>query len=120
MRPIKSRAWNGERMSYWGLENEGDQIYFLMLDGKIHTPILPNGFEIQKVIMQFTGLLDKNGLKEVYEDDIIDGQGNIIGNKHENQNLLKSKTNLLICGFGTKAWLSTYQEAMDRGCKDSE
>lgn len=68
---------------------------------------------------QSTGLKDKNGDKEIYEYDIIDGEGNIIGNYHETPELLKNKTNLLIQGFGTKTWLTTYQEAVERGCHDA-
>lgn len=68
---------------------------------------------------QSTSLKDKNGDKEIYEYDIIDGGGNTIGNYHETPELLKDKTNLLIQGFGTKTWLTTYQEAVERGCHDA-
>jgi len=70
-------------------------------------------------IMQYTGLTDKNGLTEIYEYDIIDSDGNILGNKYENSDLLKEETNLTIEGFGTKDWIATYKEAVERGCKDS-
>jgi len=76
-----------------------------------------NGF----IVEQFTGLRDKTkDLTEIYESDIIDANGAVKGNAHENGNLLKDKTNLLIQGFGTKDWEATNKAAMDRGCEYSE
>lgn len=72
-------------------------------------------------LMQFTGLLDKNDTcKEVYEDDILDKNGKVIGNKYETPTLLKDPTNFLIQGFGTETWEATNREAMGRGCFYSE
>ncbi len=63
MREIKFRAW----------DKKGKRIY------EVHDLVLNNYYNEQKdlllhsediILMQFTGLLDKNG-KEIYEDDII-------------------------------------------------
>jgi len=70
-------------------------------------------------LMQFTGLSDKNGLQEVYEYDIIDREGNLIGNLYENEKIYKEGTHLLIQDFGGKTWCATYNEAMERGLKHS-
>ena len=65
MREIKFRAWNGEEMcNGWLLS--------LSMSGQL---TFDSGECGEKVIdwpiMQFTGLLDKNG-KEIYEGDIIE------------------------------------------------
>jgi uncharacterized phage protein (TIGR01671 family) len=69
------------------------------------------------ILMQFTGLLDKNGLTEVYECDIIGIDGVVRGNIYETN---KEKIDLVIQGFGTSSWETTIKEALARGCKYSE
>lgn len=67
MREIKFRAWDSSirRMLYQtNMEYFDDMIAF-----RINLDMLGDAQEI--IIMQYTGLIDKNG-KEIYEGDIID------------------------------------------------
>ena len=73
------------------------------------------------IYLQYTELKDKSEENTcIYEGDIISLQGIIIGNKYENENLLKEKVNLFIQDFGGKTWCATYKKAMERGCRHSE
>ena len=130
MRDIKFRAWDRLCKCYWY------QGFAISPDGRVenlHGDIpkarIQAGWTIDKSydsnltgfdLEEFTGLKDKNGLTEVYEGDIIGSNGLVKGNRHDDPDLLKDETNLLIEGFGTKAWLTTYQKAVDRGCSDAQ
>lgn len=102
MREIKFRTWNGKEIEYFTLDNNFDCVSG-WLDGKI--------------LMQYTGLKDKNGLGNIclYEGDVLSLSGEIIGNIYENREILKDKTNFVIEKIGTKAWRNTEKKAMDRG-----
>lgn len=113
-RQIKFRAWDKKHKIMWDGKTDD---FWIGSNGGIK---VGETYQFNLILMQFTGLKDKNGLTDIFEGDIIDREGNVIGNQYENSNLLQEKTNLLIQEFGTKDWCSTYKEAMERGCKNSE
>ena len=109
-RELKFRAWDESQkyMAYQGTPDLETIKSFMYHFG-------------DKELMLFTGLHDKDGNNIcVYDGDIVDLHGNLIGNKYENADLLKDQTNLLIEGFGTKTWTQTEQAGLARGLKYSE
>jgi len=114
VREIKFRAWDKiiNEWVYFTLEELCNEV---------------GDFSIMKNWCQYTGLKDKKTLTEIYEYDILDVNGNIIGNMFENKELLdetekdlKDPTNLIIQRLGTSAWCTTHYAAISRGCTDSE
>lgn len=119
MREIKFRVWDGLRMR--PVLSFDEYTIVISDDGpygdRVRVDEIPaaSGF-----IMQFTGLKDKNGLKEIYEGDIIDGNGNVKGNIYESPQIYQEGINCIIESMGTEAWRSSESIAMGRGCKYSE
>ena len=107
-RIIRFRAWDKE-----GLFMKTGGIQILNSDGTLQT-------DGKSIVMQFTGLTDKNGVAEIYEGDIIDSEGNIKGNIYESPQIYKEGADCLIAGMGTKEWRNTESVAMGRGCKYAE
>lgn len=107
MREIKFRAWDDFNKCWpvigWAIKLEDDGSV-----KEIHPHIK---------VMQFTGLHDKNSLKELYEGDIIDADGNLKGNIYESPQIYEEGIDCLIEGMGTEKWRSTESIAMGRGCK---
>ena len=60
-RPIKFRAWDGEKMVWPASFNFNDQTAYWKENSM---------YAQSKTVMQFTGLVDKHGV-EIYEGDII-------------------------------------------------
>jgi hypothetical protein len=116
---INNGEWVYGSLFYETKYTIGSDITFIITD------FTPHGFVKFHVdpdsIGQLIGLKDKNGNNTcIYEGDIVSLHGTLIGNKYENPDLLKDKTNLLIEGLGTKTWTKTEQEGLGRGLFYSE
>lgn len=85
MREIKFRAWN-KIDKEMGIPFTLDDLYQAGL-----CQLKKKHEEENYILMQFTGLHDKNG-KEIYEGDIVK-HCEVIGNIYENPELLKGDLN---------------------------
>lgn len=97
------------------LSSDGDLIAISAIGNTIHSFEAEASYRF--IPMQSTGVKDKTGLTEVYEGDIIDSNGFVIGNIYE---LHPRETDLVIQGFGKKIGHTALQKAMERGCMYSE
>ena len=114
-RPIKFRAWDAENKSWVEATLKDDGWSFKCLKEQ-YGRIKELGVSIGSNWQQFTGLLDKNGSKEVYEGDIIDENGEVIGNVYESPSVYKEGTHHIIAPMGTDAWRGSESIAMGFGC----
>ena len=81
--------------------------------------LIPNGDDLE--LMQFTGLKDNSVMHtEVYEGDILDVNGIIIGNLYEPPQVHTGGVDCVIAGMGTNAWRESESVAMGRGCEYAE
>lgn len=127
-REIKFRAWDNRKKKWLcgyeypnlgGFSLFGETVMLGEWSRMLDTYLFERRKHKQEdlIVMQYTGLKDRNGLQDLYEGDIVDIEGSITGNIYEND---KREADLVIQGFGTKDWIATYKEAVDRGCKDAE
>jgi len=117
MRDIKFRAWDkdAELWRYFGIENicrPASEGMLFVSNG--------NGYTFQldiSTLGQYTGLKDSTGLVDIYEHDIIDIAGKVVGNIYESPQILEEGNNQTITFMGTDAWRVSESVAMGRGCK---
>jgi uncharacterized phage protein (TIGR01671 family) len=114
MRTIKFRAWDEENKRYYLVRTINTVTKHVFLEDDPNDTTWIERYE-DVIIEQFTGLLDKNGLIDIYEGDIMDEEGNIRGNIHETSD--KRETDIIASGMGTSTWRGTEQRLLGCGCK---
>lgn len=108
MRPIKFRAWMKEKQIM--VPDYASQIY----NGQLAVSRWPDDAP-NLILMQFTGLLDKNG-KEIYEGDILRIEETAIS-QNDAQKILRGADVVQSVFVGKVEWDS---ESLDYNLVDSE
>lgn len=118
-REIKFRAWNPEKKMFGYVTLSPRSVGVPSSDIFMRSSYGADYISFQHIEdwQQFTGLLDKNGVAEIYEGDIIDSEGIIKGNIYESPQIYEEGVDCVIEGMGTKAWRNTESIAMGLGCK---
>lgn len=100
MREIKFRAWNGYKLKYdiTGFEHgEKNEMAGIFIDGDYYKITSKIANKKDAIVMQFTGLYDKNG-KEIYEGDIC--KHPVCGSIYEHFDIVEYSIN----GFFVSFW----------------
>lgn len=100
MKPIKFRVWDVEKKIYYRPDDKNPTVFAITSQGYLFNISCSSPFKLIKLktlsvpavhrlfkVEYFTGHLDING-KEIYDGDITDESGDIVGNIRENPELL--------------------------------